>query len=223
VSYGIIYKATGPGGKVYVGQTTETLKIRKGKHKYRSLKGDQRTPFQSALLDEGFSNFTWEEIDRAESQEELDRKEKQWIARYQANNPQYGYNTFEGGSNPRHTPETRRKISKGNKEKIPWCAGKHLSEDHRRKLSEAKKGNKSNRGRHFTEEHRRKLSEAQKGKKNHNFGKHSTPETRQKMSEARKGSVTWNKGKTGVYSEETRRKISETMKKRWAERLSVTK
>ena len=64
--------------------------------------------------------------------------------------------------------------------------GKSLSEDTRRKMSEAKKG------RTFTEEHRRNMSEAQKGK------------------------VTWNKGKKGIYSEETIKKMSKANKgKTW--------
>ena len=36
-------------------------------------------------------------------------------------------------------------------------------------------------------------------------------ETRQKMSESSKGQIPWNKGKTGVYSEETRQKMSLSM------------
>ena len=55
--------------------------------------------------------------------------------------------------------------------------GKHLSDETRRKLSEANKGKK------LSEEHRRKLSEANKGK-------HHTEEWRRKSGEAHKG-MTW--------------------------------
>ena len=69
--------------------------------------------------------------------------------------------------------ETRRKISEAHK-------GKLLSEEHRKKMSEAKKGKKRM---PFSEEHCRKISEAKKGKK------HSA-DTRMKISEAIKGK-TW--------------------------------
>lgn len=41
----------------------------------------------------------------------------------------------------------------------------------------------------FSEEHRRKLSEAQKGEKNHNYGKTFSEETKIKLSEANKGKI----------------------------------
>jgi len=101
--------------------------------------------------------------------------------------------------------------------------GKHLSEETRRKISAATKGEKNpNYGKHpipwnkgipHTEETRRKISQELKGKYvaecSPSFGRHRTLETRRKLSESRKGIEPWNKGKTGVYSEETRRKISE--------------
>jgi group I intron endonuclease len=161
--YGIIYRATGPGGKVYVGQTVKTLAKRKAGHKYRAKKQDRRGAFQIALLDEGFSNFTWEQIDRAETPEELDRKEKGWISRYRSNDPEHGYNTFEGGMGAKQTPESRRKLSEARKGKPNGREGKHHSLEARRRISLAKKG-KSNglEGKHHTEETRRKISEAQK-------------------------------------------------------------
>ena len=80
------------------------------------------------------------------------------------------------------------------------AAGKHLSEEAKRKLSEAEKGpNNHNYGKHFTEEHRRKLSEANKGHK-------VSDETKRHISEANKGQISWNKGKHS--SEETKKKIS---------------
>lgn len=70
------------------------------------------------------------------------------------------------------------------------------TEEHRRKLSEAKKG------KHLSEEHRRKISEAKKGKK-------KSEETKQRMSEAQKKNSVW-RGKK--LSEETKRKMSESRK-----------
>jgi group I intron endonuclease len=200
VSCGIIYKATGPGGKVYVGQTVKTLKARKGNHKYMALKGDQRTAFQCALLDEGFDAFAWEQIDQAETPEELDAKEKQWIAYYDSMNPGKGYNSTDGGTKTVYSDEARHRISKARKGIYPSRetrqkmseARRHrppTTEETRRRMSESMKGkNTWSKGKRLSEEHRRKLSEANKGK-------HHTAETRRKLSEINKGQIPWNKGK----------------------------
>ena len=90
-------------------------------------------------------------------------------------------------------------------------SGRIPSDETRKKLSEAKTGEKHpmygrtgeknpNYGKKLSDEHRRKLSEAQTGKK------HSA-ETLQKISEALAGEKSPNYGKT--FSDETRRKISE--------------
>ena len=62
--------------------------------------------------------------------------------------------------------------------------GKHLSEETRRKMSEARKG------KHLSEETRRKLSEVRKGK-------HLSEETRRKISEARR-KTSVSRGGTGM-------------------------
>ena len=88
----------------------------------------------------------------------------------------------------------------------------NMSEETRRKMSEAQKGEKNHFfGKHLSEEHRKKLSEAKKGENHPLFGKHHSEETRKKMSEAQKGK------KHGPMSEEHRRKISESVKRRFAE------
>jgi len=154
MGFGIIYKVIGPTGKVYIGQTTRTLNRRKADHAFRAKKQDRRETFQIALLHEGFNNFMWEQIDTADDKEELDRKEKQWIAHYQSDNLLFGYNTFEGGSNSKHTPETRRKISEAMKGK---GKGIQKSEKHRLKISAA------NKGKHRSDGFRKNM----RGEKNH--------------------------------------------------------
>lgn len=59
---------------------------------------------------------------------------------------------------------------------------KYISEETRRKISEANKGKK------YSEETKQKLSAARKGLK-------LSEETKRKMSESHKGKTTWNKGK----------------------------
>ncbi len=81
----------------------------------------------------------------------------------------------------KHTDETKRKMSEAQRGEKNHMFGKKLSEEHRQKIKEALTGKK------HTEETKRKISEAQQGEKNHNFGKKLSEETKQKMSEANKG------------------------------------
>ena len=63
----------------------------------------------------------------------------------------------------------------------PWTKGKHLSEEHRKNISESLKGKPSPiKGRPMSEETRMKLREA-------NLGKKMSDETRKKLSESHKG------------------------------------
>ena len=97
---------------------------------------------------------------------------------------------------------------KGNK----YGLGKHRSEETKKKLSEANKGEKNPfYGKHHTEESKKKLSEANKGKHlgkdNPFYGKRHSDELKKKLSEI-------NKGKK--LSEETKKKLSEAKKgMRW--------
>ena len=90
-----------------------------------------------------------------------------------------------------------------------------ISEETRRKLSEARTGEKNHLyGKRHSTETRRKISEGKTGKK-------CSEETKRKMSEVRKGKpipwlkdrTPWNKGKKGTpHSAETKRKISKSGK-----------
>lgn len=97
------------------------------------------------------------------------------------------FSSFAGKS---HTEETKLKISLGNK-------NKRLSEETKAKISSSKKGKSINIGHFVSDETRRKISESNIGKKAWN-----------------KGMAAWNKGIKGVYSDETKAKMSEA-RKRW--------
>ena len=77
------------------------------------------------------------------------------------------------------------------------------------------------RGKNLTEEHKHKISVSNKGKNVGNknavgnktwYGKKHSKETIEKMSLSKKGKTTWNKGVP--RSEETKRKISESLKRK---------
>lgn len=107
--------------------------------------------------------------------------------------------------------ETIKKISESNK-------GQKRSEAIRKRISEAKKGKPVwNKGIKQTEEHRKKNSESHKGQIPWMTGKKHSEEYIKKISESgtwfKKGNPTWNKGKTGIYSDETRKRLSEARSK----------
>ena len=92
------------------------------------------------------------------------------------------------------------------KEHNAFKKGKHHSDETRKKLREAKKGEKNPfYGKHHSDETRKKLSEANIGENNPMYGKHHSEETKKKLSEARKN-----------ISEETKKKMGEANKgTRW--------
>ena len=53
----------------------------------------------------------------------------------------------------------------------------------------------ANKDKILSEEHKKKISDAQKGNKNHNYGKTAPEETRKRMSDAHKGENNHNYGK----------------------------
>jgi len=91
---GIVYKATSPSGKVYIGITVTTLKERIRIH-LRSVRKDSRTPFHEAIRKYKSENINWEIIDRADKWNELCKLEKKYIKLY--NSYKNGYNLTLGG------------------------------------------------------------------------------------------------------------------------------
>ena len=64
----------------------------------------------------------------------------------------------------------------------------------------------------LSKEHRKKISESNKGQKSWNKGKPHSQEHRKKISESMQGKTSWNKGKP--HSQEHRKKISESLKQK---------
>ena len=104
------------------------------------------------------------------------------------------HNAFNKGK--KMSEEARRKMSEAKKDK-------KLSEEHKKKLREAKKGKPSpNKGKHFSEEYKKKLREAKKGEKNPMYGKHHSEETKKKLSETFKSLRWYNNGKINIRAKE---------------------
>ena len=78
--------------------------------------------------------------------------------------------------------------------------GKHLSEEHKKKIRETLKGKNTGKanpfyGKKHSEETKKKISETGKGK-------HPSEETKKKLSEARKGMCWYNNGKINIRARE---------------------
>lgn len=98
--------------------------------------------------------------------------------------------------------ESKKKMSEARRGEKHFRFGKHLSEEHKRKLSEANKGKKR------SEEARKKISDTHKGPKPWLCGKSFSEERKYKISESRKGQPSPMKGKH--QSEETKKKMRES-------------
>jgi group I intron endonuclease len=91
----IIYKVENKiSGKVYIGQTIHTLKVRKNAHLKMIEVG--KSKFYKALKSYGVDNFDWVVIDTAITKDELNKKEIHYIREY--NSIENGYNMVEGGA-----------------------------------------------------------------------------------------------------------------------------
>jgi group I intron endonuclease len=176
----LIYKHTTPSGKVYIGQTWQTLKERvSGGRGYIGC-----VHFWNAIQKYGWENITSEIIYYAYSQEDADEWEDYFIDFYDARNPEKGYNIKTGGSRGgiKHSNETKHK------------------------QSISKLGDKNpNYGKVYTDEEKKILSKLLSGENNPFYGKHHsketieflknrviTIETRNKLSEAFSGEKQWN-------------------------------
>lgn len=104
----IIYKITNlVNGKMYIGQTIGTLCARWKRH----CGDNSKCPaIHNAIVKYGIQNFNVEQIDTANSQEELNEKEAYWINTLNTISPN-GYNLQNGGLREQLSKESCEKIS----------------------------------------------------------------------------------------------------------------
>ena len=130
-------------------------------------------------------NMLWRVLKEHDTPEEARAHERELHQRYDVARSDRYFNLAEAGPTFYNqgplSEEHKRKISEANKSMV-------FTEEHRRKISEAGKGRK------LSEDHKRKLSEVMRN---------PSVETRRKISEAKKGKK---------FTEEHRRKISEVQK-----------
>lgn len=189
-------------GKLYFGQTCKEVQHRWEQHCRSSRNGDAYK-FHRAIRKYGEDNFVIEEVmwveapNRSELKQKLDYLEKHFIQRYDTR--KNGYNMTDGGDGRLGTP---------------------MSEEHKRKIAEAKRGKKrprsvieamrrANLGRKLSEEHRKKIAASLRGVKVPSRGRKFSEAQIKYLSEINRGEKNGFYGKH--HSEETREK----MKKAW--------
>lgn len=97
------------------------------------------------------------------------------------------------------TPQGRKSLSESAKKRVPWNKGKPMSEEQKKKISDARTGAV------HTVETKQRMSEMRQGKP----GRKQTEDTKRKLSAA-------NMGKT--INDETKKKISDSLKRSYAKR-----
>lgn len=130
---GFIYKITNKfNGKIYIGQTSKTLKERWKGHKFH--KGCKY--LNRAIKKYGQDNFTIEYICSVLKQEWINDTEILCIKQFNSLIPN-GYNICIGGNAPmknrKHTNKAKKKISKAS-------IGKNKSNSHKQNISKSKIG-----------------------------------------------------------------------------------
>lgn len=113
----IIYKITSPTGRIYIGQTTD---YRKRLNQYRCLRCRTQTRLYNSLKKYGFTNHSFEVVEEVDNSL-ADTREIYWISEYKCywKDENKGLNLNRGGNRPKHTEETKQKLSK------MFSGGKH--------------------------------------------------------------------------------------------------
>ena len=150
----LIYKITNIiDNKVYVGQTWKTLDIRFYQHcsKSGSIK------LYRSIQKYGKNNFKIELVTIAHTQSIADYWEIYFIELFKSCDRNKGYNIRGGGSHGKLSKETRKKLSIAS-------MGRVKTEEEKRKISDAQRGNKYNIGRKVLDETKNKISDKLKGR-----------------------------------------------------------
>lgn len=192
IVYGVVNKTN---NKMYVGQTSRALSIRKKAH----LSNQRDTALCRAFRKYGDDSFDWFVIKECCNSDEMNYWEDFYIRLFLSSKG-LGYNMRLGGAKGMITDETRRKMSLA-------MSGHPVSEETKAKISLANKGH------HHSEGTKKKISLVNKGKPSPRKGVVLPPELKKKMSLAKlKNPVKYWSGKK--HTPEAKLKMSESAKKR---------
>lgn len=170
-----VYKHTAPNGKVYIGITHQEPKQRwSSGHGYST-----NTHFFRAIKKYGWKNFKHEILATGLTQQEAEEIERELIYKYKSHDDKFGYNKALGGH--ALSEKSRKKIGDTRKKRgyTSHTAGKHLSEETKRKISIALTGNRNHT--EWTEEQKESVRISKLGDKNPNYKKPMSEEKKQML------------------------------------------
>jgi group I intron endonuclease len=109
----IIYSARNKlNGKIYIGQTIQSLKNRKKQHKSEAnIKRRLNNHFHNAIRKYGIEAFEWIVLKKCNNLGELNFWEKYYINQYKSNDKFSGYNSTDGGRTFEINDEVRKRLS----------------------------------------------------------------------------------------------------------------
>lgn len=186
-----IYKITYlPDGRVYVGQTAQSIRKRFNEHCSKS--GCKH--LSSAIKLYGRKNFYIELITFCGTQEISDQLERYFIKLYDSRNKEKGFNISDGGGGGsvkgRLSAEARARIG---------AATSQRQKGKSRPLETREKIRQSHIGEVFTPERLQNMSRAQLGDKNHMYGKTVPENIRQQISETKRSLPKYQKPNSGSF------------------------
>ncbi len=192
-------------GRRYIGLTIKTMMHRWNQHcaQAKSSKGG-RWHFPNAIRKYGKDAFSHEVLEICSTLEEANAAEERWIDFYDSRNPEKGFNLAKGGQhvphpirrNPWDNPEYRSK-------QLPGAIAR-INTPEARAASKAALNTPGSRAKRSAISKEIKSLPGAKKTASHGFrGKKHSPETRLRL-------ITLNSSRS--HSEETRKKISESMK-----------
>lgn len=147
-------------GKVYIGQTCKPPKKR-----WNNGAGYKRcTLFYHAIQKYGWDNFEHEILLENLTLKEANEEESKFIKYFKSNNPKYGYNIREGGSNSPLSQETKNKLSEIQKKR-----NFKISPEQRQAMIEGIRKSPNMSGHKTSEETKEKLRKAMIGRTPTNF------------------------------------------------------
>jgi|ERR1035437_812491 group I intron endonuclease len=185
-------------GKYYVGYSTH-IRSRWQHHKYHLRKNlHYNTHLQRAWNNHGEVNFDFVLIEKVPS-ELVIKKEQTYLDLAKAEKDKCYNECFDS--------EGKMALSEDHKKRISLALkGKTRTAEQRKNMGDARRGEKHYAfGKHLSQTHKDKISQAEKGRvfspdhlqklkgSSHGGGWHLSDETKKKMSASRKGIATWNK------------------------------
>lgn len=220
-------------GKVYIGQTKQTVDKRWKRHVSESKAGS-KLYFHRAIFKYGSDAFSWYVIDEVATRAEADDREIFYIELFQSTDEDFGYNIKGGGNVPFLPESVLERI--GEKMKAHW-ANPEFQEKMSVALAGSTKGDKNaNFGKFGTDHPRggtRNTPEHNQILREYAIKLWSDPEQREARSIALRGRIipedakkrmsesakkAWDEGRhSRKWSEETLKKRSESLKKFYAE------